>query len=77
MLAATPARFSVQIGRTGSAVCMLVVCRPRAQLASLGNFRCTSAIQKIRGLLIFAKALHSDLLLPHKMRCTLYRSSQG
>jgi hypothetical protein len=41
----TPAHCSVQIGQTGSAVGKLVACRPRAHLAPLGNFRCTSAIQ--------------------------------
>ena len=51
----TPARCSVQIGRTGSAVCKLVAFRPRAHLASLGNFRCTSAMQKLRRLLMFAR----------------------
>jgi hypothetical protein len=41
----TPARCSVQIGQTGSAVGKLVARRPRAHLAPFGNFRCTSAIQ--------------------------------
>jgi len=41
----TPARCSVQIGQTRSAVGKLVARCPRAHLAPLGNFRCTSAIQ--------------------------------
>jgi hypothetical protein len=41
----TPARCSVQIGQTGSAVGKFVARRPRAHLAPFGNFRCTSAIQ--------------------------------
>jgi hypothetical protein len=41
----TPARCSVQIGQTGSAVGKLVACRPRVHLAPLDNFRCTSVIQ--------------------------------
>jgi hypothetical protein len=56
----TLARCSVQI----SAVCKLVACRPHAYLASSGNFRCTSDIPKRRRLLLFAKALYSDLLFP-------------
>jgi hypothetical protein len=45
MLRLTPARCSVQIGQTGSAVGKLVARRPRAHLAPFGNFRCTSAVQ--------------------------------
>ncbi len=41
----TPARCRVQIGRAGSAVGRLVACCPRAHLATLGNFQCTSAAQ--------------------------------